>query len=107
MIKKNHPSIKYGKTGVLIINLGTPDSTNWFDIRKYLKEFLSDRRVIEVNPLFWQIILNLFILTFRPSKTAKAYEKIWMKNENMSPLLYYTEKQRSGDMFSFFIQIFS
>ena len=78
---------------MLIINLGTPDSTNWFDIRKYLKEFLSDRRVIEVNPLVWQIILNLFILTFRPSKTAKAYKEIWMKDENMSPLLYYTEKQ--------------
>ena len=90
---KNHPPIKYGRTGVLIINLGTPDSTNWFHIRKYLKEFLSDRRVIEVNPIIWQIILNLFILTFRPSKTAKAYKEIWMKNENMSPLLYYTKKQ--------------
>ena len=90
---KNHPPIKYGKTGVLIINLGTPDSTNWFDIRKYLKEFLSDRRVIEVNPIIWQLILNLFILTFRPSKTAKAYKEIWMKNENMSPLFYYTKKQ--------------
>jgi ferrochelatase len=89
----NHPPIKYGKTGVLIINLGTPDSTSWFDIRKYLREFLSDRRVIEVNPIVWQIILNLFILTFRPSKTAKAYKEIWMKNENMSPLLYYTKKQ--------------
>ena len=93
MIEKNHPSIKYGNTGVLIINLGTPDSTNWFDIRKYLKEFLSDRRVIEVNPLVWQIILNLFILNFRPSKTAKAYKEIWMKDENISPLLYYTKKQ--------------
>ena len=48
---KNHPDVKFGKTGVLIINLGTPDSTSWLDIRKYLKEFLSDRRVIEVNPL--------------------------------------------------------
>ena len=89
----NHPSVKYGKTGVLIINLGTPDSTNWFDIRRYLKEFLSDKRVIEVNPILWQIILNLIILTFRPSKTAKAYKEIWMKNEDMSPLLYYTQKQ--------------
>ena len=90
---KNHPPVNYGKTGVLIINLGTPDSTDWFDIRKYLKEFLSDRRVIEVNPIIWQIILNLFILTFRPSKTAKAYKEIWMKDEDMSPLLYYTKKQ--------------
>jgi ferrochelatase len=91
--KLDHPSIKFGKTGVLIVNLGTPDSTSWFDIRKYLKEFLSDRRVIEVNPIIWQIILNLFILTFRPSKTAKAYKEIWMKEENISPLLYYTKKQ--------------
>ena len=89
-----HPPIKFGKTGALIVNLGTPDSTSWFDIRKYLKEFLSDRRVIEVNPLIWQLILNVFILNLRPSKTAKAYKEIWMKNENISPLLYYTQKQK-------------
>ncbi len=93
MIDNNHPPIKFGKTGVLIINLGTPDSTSWFDIRKYLKEFLSDRRVIEVNPIIWQLILNLFILNLRPSKTAKAYKEIWMKDQNMSPLLYYTKRQ--------------
>ena len=92
-IDNNHPDIKFGKTGALIINLGTPDSTRWLDIRKYLKEFLSDRRVIEVNPIIWQLILNLFILTFRPSKTAKAYKEIWMEDKNMSPLLYYTQKQ--------------
>ena len=90
---ENHPEVKFGKTGVLIINLGTPDSTSWLDIRKYLKEFLSDRRVIEVNPILWKIILNIFILNLRPSKTAKAYKEIWMKNENISPLLYYTKKQ--------------
>ena len=92
-LKKEHPLVKFGKTGVLIINLGTPDSTDWLDIRKYLKEFLSDRRVIEVNPIIWQIILNIIILNFRPSKTAKAYKKIWMKEENISPLLYYTKQQ--------------
>ena len=92
---KDHPKISFGKTGVLLVNLGTPDSTNWLDIRKYLKEFLSDRRVIEVNPIIWQFILNLFILNFRPSKTAKAYKEIWMKSENKSPLRYYTEKQTS------------
>ena len=90
---KNHPEVKFGKTGVLIINLGTPDSTNWFDIRRYLKEFLSDRRVIEVNPFIWKIILNLFILTIRPSKTAHAYKKIWRTESNESPLLYYTRSQ--------------
>ncbi len=88
-----HPDIKYGKTGALLINLGTPDSTGWWDIRKYLKEFLSDKRVIEVNPILWKIILNVFILTFRPSKTARAYKKIWMKEENTSPLRYYTISQ--------------
>ena len=90
---KDHPIVKFGKTGVLIINLGTPDSTSWWDIRKYLREFLSDRRVIEVNPIIWQIVLNLFILTFRPSKTAHAYKKIWLKDQNESPLLYFTRNQ--------------
>ena len=93
MMKSNHPEVKFGKTGVLLVNLGTPDSTSWLDIRKYLKEFLSDRRVIEVNPIIWQIILNLFILTFRPSKTAKAYKEIWMNDINMSPLKHYTQMQ--------------
>ena len=92
-MKNDHPKINFGKTGVLLINLGTPDSTSWLDIRKYLKEFLSDRRVIEINPIIWQIILNVFILNLRPSKTAKAYKEIWMNDENMSPLLYYTKKQ--------------
>ena len=92
-MKPDHPAVKFGKTGLLLVNLGTPDSTNWFDIRKYLKEFLSDRRVIEVNPILWQIILNLFILNLRPSKTAKAYKEIWMQKENMSPLRYYTIMQ--------------
>ena len=54
---------------------------------------MSDRRVIEVNPLIWKIILNLFILTFRPSKSAHAYKKIWLKETNESPLLYFTKKQ--------------
>ncbi len=90
---KDHPEVKFGKTGVLLINLGTPDSTSWWDIRKYLKEFLSDKRVIEVNPILWQFILNLFILTFRPSKTAHAYKKIWRKETNESPLLYFTRSQ--------------
>ena len=93
-MNKEHPKINYGKTGVLLVNLGTPNSTSWWDIRKYLKEFLSDRRVIEVNPFLWKIILNLFILNFRPSKTAKAYKKIWMEKENISPLRYYTEMQK-------------
>ena len=66
-LPKNHPKIT-DNIGVLIINLGTPDNYDFFSVRRYLKEFLSDRRVIEVNPILWQIILNLFILTFRPNK---------------------------------------
>ena len=92
-MKSNHPAIKFGKTGLLLINLGTPNSTSWWDIRKYLNQFLSDQRVIEVNPFIWKIILNLFILNFRPSKTAKAYKEIWMKDKNMSPLRYFTIMQ--------------
>jgi len=92
-LPNKHPRLPQKKTGVLLINLGTPDSTKWWDIRKYLKEFLSDKRVIEVNPILWQLILNLFILTFRPAKTAKAYKKIWMKKQDMSPLRYFTRKQ--------------
>ena len=92
-MNEDHPNVKFGKTGILLINLGTPDSTSWWDIRKYLKEFLSDKRVIEVNPILWKTILNLFILTFRPSKTSHAYKKIWRKETNESPLLYFTRKQ--------------
>ena len=83
----DHPKVKFGKSGVLIVNLGTPDSTSWWDIRRYLKEFLSDKRVIELNPIVWQFILNLFILTFRPSKTAHAYKKFGEKN--LMSLRYY------------------
>ncbi len=92
-MNKDHPQVNFGKTGVLLVNLGTPDSTKWLDIRRYLKEFLSDKRVIEVNPFLWKIILNLFILNLRPSKTAKAYKEIWMKKEDMSPLRYFTIMQ--------------
>ena len=87
-----HPSLPSKKTGILLVNLGTPDSTSWFDIRKYLKEFLSDKGN-RIKSISLEIILNVFILTFRPSKTAKAYKEIWMEKENISPLRYYTEKQ--------------
>ena len=81
----NHPKIKFGKTGVLIINLGTPDSTSWFDIRKYLKEFLSDRRVIEVNPFIWQIILNLIILNLIESRYSLFGTQLYIKLIYMNP----------------------
>lgn len=88
-----HPDIKPQKTGLLIVNLGTPDATDYWSMRRYLSEFLSDRRIIEVNPLIWQLILQGPILTFRPKKSGAAYKKIWMQPENKSPLLHYTEQQ--------------
>ena len=81
-MNKDHPKINFGKTGVLLINLGTPDSTNWLDIRKYLKEFLSDRRVIEVNPILWKIILS--------DDKSDMYENTLMRR--MAGLLYVTDK---------------
>lgn len=92
-IKGNHPTVKFGKVGVLVVNLGTPDATDYWSIRRYLKEFLSDPRVIEVNRVLWWFILNFIILTFRPFKTAKAYKKVWLKKENESPLLNITRSQ--------------
>ena len=88
-----HPIVKIGKIGVLLINLGTPEATSYWPMRRYLKEFLSDRRVIEVNPVLWWVILNGIILTFRPSKSGKAYEKIWNRGLNESPLKTITRAQ--------------
>lgn len=88
----DHPRVNTGKTGVLLVNLGTPDGTDYWSMRRYLSEFLSDRRIIEVSPLLWQLILQGPILTFRPQKSGRAYKKIWMEGEG-SPLLYYTKRQ--------------
>jgi ferrochelatase len=75
------------------MNLGTPEATSYWPMRRYLKEFLSDRRVIETNPALWWIILNGIILTFRPQKSGHAYEKIWNKALNESPLKTITRGQ--------------
>lgn len=88
-----HPDVKPQKTGLLLVNLGTPDATDYWSMRRYLSEFLSDRRIIEINPLVWQLILQGPILTFRPQKSGVAYRKIWMQPENVSPLLHYTQAQ--------------
>ena len=84
---------KSPKKAVLLINLGTPKSYQVKDVRRFLKEFLSDRRVIEASPLIWQPILRLFILPFRSPKTAMLYQKIWLKDKNSSPLMHYTNAQ--------------
>ena len=88
-----HPPIPKSKTGLLIINLGTPEATDVRSMRTYLKEFLSDRRVIEVNPVVWWFVLNGVILNIRPKKSGHAYEKIWNREMNESPLKTFTRAQ--------------
>jgi ferrochelatase len=78
---------------VLLLNLGTPDSTDYWPMRRYLSEFLSDRRVIETNPLIWQPILQGAILSLRPQKSGANYARIWDKAENDSPLRVITRRQ--------------
>jgi ferrochelatase len=88
-----HPPVKTGRIGVLLINLGTPEATSYWPMRRYLKEFLSDRRVIEANRAVWWFILNGIILTTRPSRSGHAYEKIWNKELDESPLKTITRGQ--------------
>ena len=86
---ENHPKIKFGKTGVLIINLGTPDTTSWWDIRKYLKEFLSDRRV-RINPIIWQIY-SIYLSSPLDLQNSHAYKQTRGKKA-MSRLYYIIQK---------------
>jgi ferrochelatase len=86
----DHPAINHGKVGVLLVNLGTPDDLSTSSVRRYLKEFLSDPRVVEIPKPIWWLILNGIILNVRPKKSAAAYAKIWRKEENESPLRYFT-----------------
>lgn len=89
----DHPAIQPRKVGVLLLNLGTPDATDFWSVRRYLKEFLSDTRVIETPKWRWWPILNLFVLTTRPQKTGANYEIIWDKEQNDSPLRIITRSQ--------------
>ena len=82
-----------GNIGVLLVNLGTPDATDYWSVRRYLKEFLSDRRVIEENRLKWWLVLNLIILTVRPGRKGRDYDKIWNRDRNESPLKTITRSQ--------------
>ncbi|MEM8636413.1 MAG: ferrochelatase [Pseudomonadota bacterium] len=86
-------NVPFDKTGLLLVNLGTPDGTDYWSMRRYLSEFLSDPRVIEIPMLAWQPLLQGIILSIRPSKSGEAYKKIWMNDIDKSPLLHYTEEQ--------------
>ena len=88
-----HPQIKMGKVGVLLVNLGTPDGTDKVSMRRYLREFLSDKRVIDLSRWLWYPILYGIILNTRPAKVGKAYDKIWNTDLNESWLRTYTRNQ--------------
>jgi ferrochelatase len=88
-----HPPVAFGKIGVLLVNLGTPDGTSYWPMRRYLAEFLSDRRVIEVPRALWLPLLHLVILTTRPARKGKDYETIWNKERNEGPLKTITRAQ--------------
>ena len=89
-----HPEAPHGRTGVLLVNLGTPDAPTAKAVRRYLAEFLSDRRVVEIPPLLWQPILRGIILNTRPKKSAHAYSQVW--TEAGSPLAAITAAQARG-----------
>jgi ferrochelatase len=88
-----HPPVAAGRIGVVLANLGTPDATDYWSMRRYLNEFLSDRRVIDYSPLVWQPLLQLVILTRRPFSSGRNYRGIWNVERNESPLLTITREQ--------------
>ena len=87
----NHPAVVAPKVGVLLTNLGTPDAPDAASVKRYLAEFLSDRRVVEIPPIIWQPILRGIILNTRPKKSAHAYSLVWM--DEGSPLAVHTARQ--------------
>ncbi len=94
--KADHPAVKPARVGVLLANLGTPDSTDYWSMRRYLSEFLSDKRVVDLPSWKWQPILQLIILSKRPFASGAAYKSIWNEEDNESPLLTITKKQTAA-----------
>jgi ferrochelatase len=92
----DHPPVPEARVGVVLANLGTPDATDYWSMRRYLNEFLSDRRVIDYSPWFWQPLLQLVILTKRPFTSGANYRGIWNTERNESPLLTTTRDQATA-----------
>ena len=92
-IPADHPPVLKSKVGVLLSNLGTPDGYDYWSMRRYLGEFLSDRRVIDYSPWLWQPLLQLIILTKRPFSSGAAYKSIWNNEAGESPLMTITKSQ--------------
>jgi ferrochelatase len=89
----DQPDVSAARIGVLIVNLGTPEATDFWSMRRYLKEFLSDKRVIEQDSLLWKLIFNVGILTLRPKFKGRDYDKIWNRDKDESPLKTITRSQ--------------
>ncbi len=89
----DHPPVPREKVGVLLANLGTPDGYDYWSMRRYLNEFLSDRRVIDYSPWVWQPLLQTIILTKRPFTSGAAYKSIWNEEQGESPLMTITKDQ--------------
>ncbi len=89
----DHPKLPTAKVGILLANLGTPDNYDYWSMRRYLNEFLSDRRVIDYSPWLWQPILQLVVLSKRPFSSGAAYKSIWNEDKGESPLMTITKEQ--------------
>ncbi len=92
-LPSGHPPVQKGRVGVLLVNLGTPDGTSYWPMRRYLREFLSDKRVIEWPRALWYPILYGIVLMTRPGKSGKAYDEIWNREKDESPLRTITRSQ--------------
>jgi len=92
----DHPKINPAKVGILFANLGTPDGTDYWSMRRYLSEFLSDKRVVDYSAWLWQPLLQLVILTKRPFTSGAAYKSIWNEDADESPLLTITKAQTAA-----------
>ncbi|NRA98779.1 MAG: ferrochelatase [Rhodobacteraceae bacterium] len=89
----DHPKVPAAKIGVLLANLGTPDNYDYWSMRRYLNEFLSDKRVIDYSAWLWQPLLQLIILSKRPFTSGEAYKSIWNEDDGESPLMTITKAQ--------------
>jgi ferrochelatase len=88
-----HPPVAFGRVGILLVNLGSPEAPTAAAVRPYLRQFLSDPRVVELPKLIWSVVLNGFVLRSRPKETAKAYAAVWDQEANDSPLRAITRAQ--------------
>ncbi|TMV66659.1 ferrochelatase, partial [Thioclava sp. BHET1] len=92
----NHPPVRAARIGILLANLGTPDNYDYWSMRRYLSEFLSDKRVIDYPSWKWQPLLQLIILTKRPFTSGRNYKSIWNHEKGESPMMTITKEQTAA-----------